>query len=75
LFVIFRLLKIAPAYRQAGICGVPLTLVIEAYIRVRLNDEGFHLPARSRFGGGRSVMQLGVFDQPEKMKFSPNTLA
>ena len=29
----------------------------------------FRLPARSRFGGGRGALHLGIFDQPEKNEF------
>ena len=35
-----RLIKSAPAYRQAGRCKTPEILRNEAYIDVRRNDEG-----------------------------------
>jgi len=28
--------------------------------------SGFRLPARSRFGGGRGALHLGIFEQPAK---------
>jgi hypothetical protein len=37
--IFIRLLKNAPACRQAGICCVPLSFVAAAYVKVRLNPQ------------------------------------
>ena len=65
-----RLLKNAPAYRQAGICGVPLVLRRCSVHPSTPHSSGLRgpcicLPARSRFGEGR-----GIFDQPGKKSFN-----